>query len=257
MAIYFEIIEGPNAGSRFRVYPGSRIGRAEGDILLKDSKVSGIHAQVEAGPQGVLYLVDKDSSNGVKVNGKKIKRLELSRGVVFQVGRTYLRVTDSADLAAQPGGQKKGRDEGGHTPAPAQSEEGDWRHYLEFWVPQIQTQNSPDAGSLVRAFELPLKLSFLEGPLVGREVFVGYGPREVGSDTLDIELLDENVPPVAFVLRPEGGRARLETQFSHVVKVNDRNATSELLDEGDIIKVGKSVLRVSFLQPLKPEAPEF
>jgi hypothetical protein len=66
------------------------IGRSkDADIQVADPNVSRRHAEVR--PEGEDYwLVDLDSTNGVEVRGKRVKRLKLQDGTRFTVGSTEL-----------------------------------------------------------------------------------------------------------------------------------------------------------------------
>jgi len=73
------------------------IGRSRDcDIQIADPNVSRRHAEVRR--DGDTYiLVDLDSTNGVEVGGKRVKRLELSDGSRFTIGSTE--VVFSEELA--------------------------------------------------------------------------------------------------------------------------------------------------------------
>jgi hypothetical protein len=64
------------------------IGRSkDADIQVVDPNVSRRHAEVRQ--EGATYwLVDLDSTNGVEVKGKRVKRLKLEDGTTFTVGST-------------------------------------------------------------------------------------------------------------------------------------------------------------------------
>jgi hypothetical protein len=60
------------------------------DIQLADPNVSRRHAEVRQ--EGAAYwIVDLDSTNGLEVNGKRVKRAKLADGDTFTVGSTDVR----------------------------------------------------------------------------------------------------------------------------------------------------------------------
>src|SRR3954451_10214367 len=66
------------------------IGRSRDcDIQIADPNVSRRHAEVRR-DGGAYVLVDLDSTNGVEVGGKRVKRLELSDGSRFTIGSTEI-----------------------------------------------------------------------------------------------------------------------------------------------------------------------
>ena len=66
------------------------IGRSkEADIQVTDPNVSRRHAELRQ--EGATYwLVDLDSTNGIEVGGKRVKRLKLEDGTRFTIGSTEI-----------------------------------------------------------------------------------------------------------------------------------------------------------------------
>jgi predicted component of type VI protein secretion system len=64
------------------------LGRSkEADIQVSDPNVSRRHAELRR--EGSAYwLVDLDSTNGIEVRGKRVKRLKLEDGTRFTIGST-------------------------------------------------------------------------------------------------------------------------------------------------------------------------
>ena len=84
-------------GRRLRVdKPRVLLGRSrECDIQIEDANVSRRHAELRR--EGAAYwIVDLDSTNGVEVNGRRVKRAKLDPGDTFTVGATE--VTFSTEL---------------------------------------------------------------------------------------------------------------------------------------------------------------
>jgi adenylate cyclase len=72
------------------------IGRAKSStIVLDDTSVSRLHAIVSANLDGHWQIVDRDSSNGLKVNGVKVKEATLRADDEIMVGEFHLRFEDS------------------------------------------------------------------------------------------------------------------------------------------------------------------
>ena len=57
------------------------------EVQVSDPNVSRRHAEVRR-DGGSYLLVDLDSTNGIEVNGKRVKRLELRDGSRFTLGST-------------------------------------------------------------------------------------------------------------------------------------------------------------------------
>jgi pSer/pThr/pTyr-binding forkhead associated (FHA) protein len=66
------------------------LGRSrDADLQVNDPNVSRRHAELRQ--EGATYwLVDLDSTNGVEVRGKRVKRLKLEDGTRFTIGSTEI-----------------------------------------------------------------------------------------------------------------------------------------------------------------------
>jgi hypothetical protein len=59
-------------------------GKQSSDLTLKDPNVSRQHAMIEF-QNGVFFMVDMGSTNGVEYNGQRIARKQISEGDVFRI----------------------------------------------------------------------------------------------------------------------------------------------------------------------------
>ncbi|QDK36126.1 FHA domain-containing protein [Bdellovibrio sp. NC01] len=229
MATFIEIIEGANEGSRMQVSEGMTLGRSKADIVIKDPKVSGTHAEIALNNKGQLVLVDLESSNGIHISGRRVKKVTLLPGVIFEVGRTVFKVITVEEEQAI-------NFEIFVT----------WRSILG----QKLTE-TPIADEEVKikpeSFSPAVKLSFIQGIQTDEEIILGYGPRKAGSDSLDIELLDEDAPREAFELHPGPGMVELKIKAPGRVSLNNKSVESEMLKDGDLISFGTSLIKVSYL----------
>ncbi len=227
MAIFIEIMAGAGEGSRYQVDVGTTLGRAKADILIRDPKVSTTHAKVVLNAQKQFVLEDLDSSNGLHLNGRRVKKITLLPGVTFEVGRTLFKVLEVDDHVAEDF-----------------SRIVTWRGILKSFVSNFP---QPPATALVpvQAFSPALKLLVVQGLQSEQEFFLGYGPRMAGSRTLDIELLDPRSPEQAFELLPGPGMVQFKS-LSPKVLLNGQKVSVDMLKDGDLITVGETVLRVSY-----------
>jgi pSer/pThr/pTyr-binding forkhead associated (FHA) protein len=97
-------------GAFVREYPleeGTfRIGRdVENDIQLDDDAVSGSHVEIAVKPSQYMeglhdyWLRDKGSTNGTKVNGKRVKKTMLKHDDVVKVGTHQFKFVDANAVA--------------------------------------------------------------------------------------------------------------------------------------------------------------
>ncbi|HHV61846.1 MAG TPA: DUF3662 and FHA domain-containing protein [Firmicutes bacterium] len=83
---------GYRVGEEFELQEGvTAIGRRKtSDIVLEDPSVSRDHAEVRWEGEGFI-LIDRDSTNGTFVNGKRVDRHVLQDGDLIRVGKTLFR----------------------------------------------------------------------------------------------------------------------------------------------------------------------
>ncbi|HKW88324.1 MAG TPA: FHA domain-containing protein [Candidatus Acidoferrales bacterium] len=94
------VVHSGNEASTVLELSGDRpvtIGRAKSSgLVLDDASVSRVHAVVRATIDGKWQIVDRDSANGVKVNGKAAKEAALRGNDEIIIGIYKLRFEDSA-----------------------------------------------------------------------------------------------------------------------------------------------------------------
>jgi pSer/pThr/pTyr-binding forkhead associated (FHA) protein len=87
------MILGPAVGASFPLLDKRLvIGRGEDcDLPVNDTSVSRVHAEIHVIEGGRYEVIDRDSSNGVRVNGVELKRTILDAGDVIELGDVQLR----------------------------------------------------------------------------------------------------------------------------------------------------------------------
>ena len=229
MVTFIEIIEGISQGSRYQISEGVTLGRTLADILVRDPKASATHAKVELDGKGQLVLMDLGSSNGLYINNRRVKKVALLPGVIFEIGRTQFKVIKVEEQQADDF-----------------SRIVTWRSSLKRTLREQDFQNDYDQNA-VEAFGSPVVLNFLEGIQADTQITLGYGPREAGADSMDIELLDPEAPGQAFVIAPQAGQAEIQLLSPGRVQLNNRSPRAETLKDGDIISIGTTVIKVTYL----------
>jgi len=66
------------------------IGRKQGDLLLSDSLVSGVHARILLREDGSWQLQDLNSTNGTMVDGRLVREIALKPGMEIDIGHTRM-----------------------------------------------------------------------------------------------------------------------------------------------------------------------
>ena len=99
--MWLEVLSGEDAGRVLEVDRRLVLGRVQGaDLILRDARASGRHAELEPIDGGVR-LLDLDSSNGTQVDGKPAHEQVLYGGEEIRIGS--LRIALRSDRPPEPG----------------------------------------------------------------------------------------------------------------------------------------------------------
>lgn len=233
MRFILEILAGDQKGQRFRVRDGLLIGRKDADVIIQDSKVSGRHARIELRPDGHFVLVDLGSANGIKVGGKRVREVRLIQGIEFMLGRVPLLVkldtnesVDSEILIE---------------PEPDES----WQDILKT-VFDRSPKESKGVKRDLAPFSPPFQMRFTRGIQAGTVWTIGYGPRDIGSGSVDLFLEEVGMPATCFRLLPHHQGVLLKAELANGVHINGRPAEAEFLRDGDMIQIKGTQIEIEF-----------
>ncbi len=89
--VMLRVTDGPDLGAQIQAARARlTIGRsAVADLVLTDSSISGLHAELLLGPNGVL-LRDLKSTNGTTINGVRIQEAWVEPGMTLVLGKTAI-----------------------------------------------------------------------------------------------------------------------------------------------------------------------
>lgn len=235
MAIVIEITAAPDEsliGKKFPVRPGLSIGRKRGEILLKDTKVSSLHASVEIEPSGDYVLRDQNSSNGTWVNNRKVDKVVLSIGTTFQIGNYSFQVLEFTEEELERLG----------------IELMDWRTGIIESFKNLNYSKPDERIPLhVIPFYRPIRFTYTHGPFLEQAFTLGYGPRLVGCNNFDVEILDPQLPETIFELIPENKKLRIRNVCGSQLLLNNKNFESEILNEDDVIRIASHQMKVNYI----------
>jgi len=92
------ILSGRDVGRSFTVEEASRLGRSSGcEISLRDRSISRFHAKLEC-VDGAWFLEDLNSRNGVRRDGRRLKRVEVMDRDEFLLGQLPIRIRIGAEV---------------------------------------------------------------------------------------------------------------------------------------------------------------
>lgn len=108
---------GPLADKIFTLKPGTTLGR-QGDIVVPDTKSSGVHARITQSSSGRWVLVDNNSKNGTRIKGERISKVTLSDGLKFYIGEQGFEVFEIKEEVTSAPKREAAEDETVPPPAP-------------------------------------------------------------------------------------------------------------------------------------------
>lgn len=230
MAFIAEITAGAQKGTSFQLLEGKTFGRVNADYVIRDGNISSLHCKVDTDERGRLILVDLNSSNGLIVNSQVVKKILLLPGVTFVLGNTTLKIKEISDAEAE------------NLPTSRS-----WRSQLRRFFAKNSPNLTPTSQKL-SFFTPKLELEFVLGLQAEKKYLLSYGPRAAGFGNLDIDIEDPELPAVAFEIHPqEDASALFVNKSGFKVLLNKSPVDKSPLSDGDLIQIGQSTLKVTFL----------
>jgi hypothetical protein len=233
MSLYLEILDGELKGTRTPAREGLIIGRKQGLLTIRDSKLSGKHAQIETRAEGELWLVDLGSQNGIKVGETKVRELRLEPGVGFILGRTPFQVISSDEPRA---------DDAPTSAISATATRTYWDTLRD--LAERATVASKVVKTGITAFSPPIRLKIIRGAQAGTEWTLGYGPRSIGPNSVDLRLDDSSLPENCFCLEPHGSKVIFKDESGGVALLNGKQVEAEEIKNGDVIAIKNTQIQV-------------
>lgn len=210
-------LSGPVQGKTFHIKNGLRIGRTKGDILLEDSSVSSLHAEINIYPNGKMMLSDKDSKNRILINEKTVVKSVLEKGSKFKIGKTEFEVIFMMTA------------------------EEVLIHFMKKSFPSVQ-----DNPIVLKPFAKALEVSFVSGLQKGQNYYLSYGPRFFGSESVDFPLFERSAPKKSFAVVPENETACFVTKEPEIVCFNGKKIKKSPIQDGDYVVIGDTKLKFFF-----------
>ena len=257
MKLFLHILNGPSKGKKFVVREGMILGRRNADIIIPDPSTSTIHAEIISRPGRRLFLADRNSKNGSKVNGLRVDDLALEAGLQFQIGKTDIAV-EAGLIDTTPLPVKK-------SPPPPPAEIGpiasmnnaqeivindnpEWFEVLENYSQQIMDKIKNKPNKKIKAFNPAIKLDFIRGVQVDTSLTLGYGPRSFGRSNYEHTIFEAYAPDDCFELLPDKKGVLFKTQHPKRVQLNNKAISSEILKNGDIISIYNTLIKVGLIK---------
>ena len=228
MKLFLGFIEGPWKGRKVSLVGGkTSIGRNHGDIKIsEDRNLSRTHAFFQKESK-TWWVVDNQSKQGVFVNGIREVKARIKNEDVIQMGSNKIR----CQLLA--------------------AESSRFSEQFLVWLPSLAKKMKNVKKQKLQEIRPEIQLEVIHGVQYGKSWDIFYGPREIGRDSSDICLHDENAPEKAFQILSKDKYPYFSTTMEALVRVNGKSFKDKQLQPGDIISLGNSQILVK-----KPDSCE-
>lgn len=240
-----EIIQGPNTGQKLPVKLGDKLGNGFGeskaDIKIPSPSISSMHAKVIKDEKNQLVLIALNPSKFFIANAQKLDRVVLKAGYIFKIEEIIIKVVSLGEKYEEKI-QKKSSLKSTIPPEPKFSPYENLETQLLQCVGKIE---SVESGKKIMAFKNPIQMRFTQGVQLEESFVIGWGPRFFGKNTYELTLIDPQAPDFAFALVPgSGGECVFSTQHPKRIFINGQNTKKAILNTGDKIKFGDTIIEI-------------
>lgn len=220
MRLELEVLDGRNKGRRIPLRNGLVIGRNIDSLVFDDEEMAELHAVITSDSKKT-WNIECLSSNLLRLGFDEVGRVKLIAGVVFNMGQTGFKVV-----------QREGR------------QVGLWTQEIKTWLENNPGQRVP---SSIFLFLRPIRLSFIQGPQYEEIYTLSYGPRELGHNSLDLNIRDPSAPPKVARFFQVTDQVYIENLAGDKATINGAPFDQHLVTNGDKLKVGSNVIELSLL----------
>jgi hypothetical protein len=248
------ILKGLAGPLKDKLYPlksGMTLGR-QGAVQVPDLKVSAIHARILRAADGGWVIEDNNSKNGVRIDGQRVTSAELSSGSIFYIGDQGFEVVDTAKKSAEEGPERPPiqirEDPNLPPPTPAKKAQRYWHELLAGFMEKNVDTFVDKALKPVAPLNPALVLDFVRGVQASTRWVVGYGPRKVGPNSMDLPIWEPGAPAECFEIVPTNDGIVFKTSHPELVQLNGQAVDNQVLRVGDTIKILDTVIEVDFTE---------
>lgn len=225
LRLSLQILNGSQKGQNYplfqgQVFHGSLFGDAD---MLENHAVVNIDSsqmwsvRTEGAPGQPAHNPAK-----IRIGAVETERIALIPGVIFHLGQTGFKVVEiPTNKSFDPS-----------------AETAKWLE-KQTWI-----QKRPS----VFFYLLPLRLSFLKGPQAGDFYTLSYGPRVLGFNQTDLNLLEPGLPKEAIHFTLDNLRPKIKRVSDFPVFVNNDVLSDQFVEDGDMIKIGTNEIEISILK---------
>jgi len=129
--------------------------------------------------------------------------------------------------------------------APAPKPKRYWHEILAEFMATNQ-EDFQEKKKPVSALNPAVVLEFVRGLQVSTHWVLGYGPRKIGPNSLDLPIFEPGAPAVCFEIFPSADGIVFKTNHPELVLLNGQAVDSNTLRVGDVIRINETLIEVDF-----------
>lgn len=119
-----------------------------------------------------------------------------------------------------------------------------WDDHLYAVATELAKISRPIKGRSIVALERPITLSFFRGIQADTDWVLGYGPRKIGAQALDCNIMEPGAPGVCFEIIPTPKGTLFHTNHSQIVLYNGKSVQSQVVKSDDVISIVNTHIRI-------------
>lgn len=220
MRLELEILDGPSRGKRLTLKNGMVLGNERADLPIYDDQIAHSHAIISLDQKNSWNISCLDQ-NKIRVGLREVERAKLMVGLVFNLGQTGFKVVERA---SRP--------------------KGHWKDELKTWLEENPAEKT---DSDIFFFLRPIRLSFTQGPQYEVVYTLSYGPRELGFNSLDLNIKDPATPQKVARFFQISDQAYIENLCGDVATINNQPFFQHPIAQGDLLRVASSTIELSII----------
>ena len=218
MRFELEVLDGKEKGRRITLKKGLVIGGKMPGFQFSDALMADDH--------GVLVFDQKKSwnfeclaPNMARLGSAEQSRINLIPGLIFHLGQTGFKVVDKIVLPFDT-----------------------WQEGLKFW---LKGHRAEAKFKEFFFFLKPISLNFRQGPQYEEFLTLSYGPREIGHNSLDINLKDPAAPKNVARFFQISDQCYIENLCGDKALINSKTFDQHRIQDGDLLKVNSTIIELS------------
>ena len=221
MKLELEVLDGPQKGKRIPLKNGLQLGRLAGPLSFEDEQMADLHG-VLSFDQKKLWNIECLAPLKLRIGFQEAPHAQLIKGLIFHLGQTGFKVVEHHALAFDS-----------------------WENGMKQW---LQSNPGRPVANELFFFLNPVRLTFTQGPQYEEFYTLSYGPREIGFNSLDLNIKDPAVPAKVARFTQIGDQVYLENLCGQKALINNAFFDQHPLQDGDKLMVAANVIEMSLLK---------